>query len=157
MSRTVNATPRFEIRVTRPELYGPGTIGFSELSARQGHYVTGNDLMDALKNAGERFKDGEVFDVQVGKCPAIFLGRYRFVPSKNRLVRLGFVPPQCYGVEPNPDEQTRNEFLAYLRETLMPDLRASGRDATADDFAAACHFIEGASKVRIGNVVEVTG
>ena len=35
----------------------------------------------------------------------------------------------------------RKEFVNYLRKTLIPDLRESGRDATADDFEAACEFI----------------
>lgn len=37
---------------------------------------------------------------------------------------------------------TREEFIAYLRETLIPDLRESGRDATADDFQTAIEFME---------------
>lgn len=44
---------------------------------------------------------------------------------------------------------SREEFVAYLRETLIPDLRASGRDATAGDFVAAILFIEGAAAVEI--------
>lgn len=48
-------------------------------------------------------------------------------------------------------EMTRDEFVAYLRETLIPDLRASGRNVTAGDFAAAILFIEGAAAVEIDN------
>ncbi len=36
----------------------------------------------------------------------------------------------------------RDEFVRYLVETLIPDLRISGSDATADDFEAAVAFIE---------------
>lgn len=36
----------------------------------------------------------------------------------------------------------RGEFVAYLRDTLIPDLRESGRHATAEDFLAAVAFIE---------------
>jgi hypothetical protein len=45
---------------------------------------------------------------------------------------------------------TRAEFLHYLKETLIPDLRQSGNNATAADFAAAALFIEGAIEVDIG-------
>ena len=36
---------------------------------------------------------------------------------------------------------TRTEFCDYLRNTLIPDLRESGSDATADDFETALGFI----------------
>lgn len=39
------------------------------------------------------------------------------------------------------DEWKRESFVEYLRETLIPDLRESGFDATADDFETACRFI----------------
>jgi hypothetical protein len=42
------------------------------------------------------------------------------------------------------------EFIRYLKETLIPDLRQSGSCATAADFAAAVLFIEGANEVEIG-------
>lgn len=38
-------------------------------------------------------------------------------------------------------KMSRSEFIAYLEETLIPDLRASGSEATADDFEAAGRFI----------------
>ena len=38
--------------------------------------------------------------------------------------------------------QTREQFVRYLRETLIPDLKESGSDYTAADFEAACRFIE---------------
>lgn len=34
-------------------------------------------------------------------------------------------------------------FVAYLEETLIPDLRESGRDLTADDFETAIKIIKG--------------
>jgi len=34
------------------------------------------------------------------------------------------------------------EFTGFLRETLIPDLRESGRDSTADDFETAAEVIE---------------
>ena len=33
------------------------------------------------------------------------------------------------------------EFVRYLRETLIPDLRDSGREFSADDFEEACQII----------------
>lgn len=37
---------------------------------------------------------------------------------------------------------TRGEFVAFLKETLVPDLRALGTNCTADDFEVAIQFIE---------------
>ena len=34
------------------------------------------------------------------------------------------------------------KFAKYLTETLVPDLRDSGSDATADDFETAAHHLE---------------
>lgn len=36
----------------------------------------------------------------------------------------------------------RIKFIDYLRHTLIPDLRESGQEATAEDFAAALYYIE---------------
>ncbi len=38
--------------------------------------------------------------------------------------------------------QTKAEFIAYLRNTLIPDLRASGSDFTADDFETCLKYME---------------
>lgn len=40
--------------------------------------------------------------------------------------------------------RTKADFVAYLQETLIPDLRESGKDATADDFETLILFINGA-------------
>lgn len=39
-------------------------------------------------------------------------------------------------------KMTRERFIEYLREQLIPDLRESGSDAMADDLEAAAAFIE---------------
>jgi hypothetical protein len=36
----------------------------------------------------------------------------------------------------------RDEFLEYLRETLIPDLREAGNVRSAKDFETAVRFIE---------------
>jgi len=36
----------------------------------------------------------------------------------------------------------RDRFIQYLREQLIPDLRESGREFTANDFETACRFME---------------
>jgi len=36
---------------------------------------------------------------------------------------------------------TRLQFVAYLRNTLIPDFRAADMDATAEDFETALQFI----------------
>jgi len=47
---------------------------------------------------------------------------------------------------------TREEFVDYLEGSLIPDLRESGRNATADDFEVAVAFIEdiGLDEVNYG-------
>lgn len=42
----------------------------------------------------------------------------------------------------NAEQWTPTEFVEYLQSTLIPDLRESGRDCTADDFATAICLIE---------------
>ncbi len=37
---------------------------------------------------------------------------------------------------------TREEFISYLRGTLIPNLCEDGKMATATDFEIACQFIE---------------
>lgn len=45
--------------------------------------------------------------------------------------------------------KTKDQFVLYLRERLIPDLRESGCSATAEDFEIACRFIEtGDSSIR---------
>ncbi len=42
---------------------------------------------------------------------------------------------------------SKEDFCRFIRETLIPDLRDSGRDYTADDFETALKFINGADRV----------
>ena len=44
------------------------------------------------------------------------------------------------------NEQTQDEFIAYLQRTLIPDLRESGKDATAEDFDTIIDFLQGATE-----------
>ena len=44
---------------------------------------------------------------------------------------------------------SKRDFILYLTQTLIPDLRESGRDATAADFEAAVLFMQGATEVEI--------
>jgi hypothetical protein len=37
---------------------------------------------------------------------------------------------------------TRERFIEYLNGTLIPDLKESGRDMTAEDFETAVHFMQ---------------
>jgi hypothetical protein len=46
---------------------------------------------------------------------------------------------------------TRQEFCNYLRTTLIPDLRESGSEATADDFETALKFIDNPVRQLIDN------
>lgn len=52
-------------------------------------------------------------------------------------------------------QQTKADFIAYLQETLIPDLEDSGNYATAADFKAAVLFMTGTNTVKIdGDHVE---
>lgn len=42
---------------------------------------------------------------------------------------------------------SKEEFCRYLRVSLIPDLKESGREYTADDFETAVKFMEGAEVV----------
>ena len=50
-------------------------------------------------------------------------------------------------------EFTKEEFIAFLEGTLIPDLKESGTFATASDFSAAVLFLRGAEKVDVSGVV----
>jgi len=43
-------------------------------------------------------------------------------------------------------EAGKEDYIKYLKETYIPDLRESGKDATADDFETMIDFIEGKEK-----------
>lgn len=48
---------------------------------------------------------------------------------------------------------TKQEFIDYLKQTLIPDLVASDKAETAADFEAAVFFLEGAKNVEFRNSV----
>ncbi len=56
-------------------------------------------------------------------------------------------------VEIAGESWTRSSFVEYLRDTLIPDLRESGSDATADDFERCVSFME--SGITVGDRVRV--
>lgn len=65
-----------EIRVTRPMLYAGLGPQSQILSVRQGHYIQGDNLEDAVKKIFKTYPH-EVLDVQVGdKGRWKFEGRY---------------------------------------------------------------------------------
>lgn len=47
---------------------------------------------------------------------------------------------------------TRDEYVEFLRKDLIPDLRASGMNATANDFEICADLIEdvGLDEVNVG-------
>ena len=58
-----------------------------------------------------------------------------------------------------PDEKIwrREEFIEFLEETLIPDLKESGKIATAEDFETAVFFMKGQTvwdEVLFSHVVE---
>jgi hypothetical protein len=44
---------------------------------------------------------------------------------------------------------TKEEFIEYLRNTLIPDLRAAGNEATAEDFEEAIEWMTGMDESNI--------
>ena len=46
-------------------------------------------------------------------------------------------------VMPNEKIWTRGNFIEFLENTLIPDLKESGRHATAEDFETAVFFMKG--------------
>jgi len=54
-----------QYRCTRPDLYGPGSLGFDNLSARQGHYIFAESEDEAVQQMVKKFPDDSRFDVQV--------------------------------------------------------------------------------------------
>jgi hypothetical protein len=53
-----------EYRVTRPEVYGPGTPGYTDVTARQGHYISANTSQEAADGIRSRLEVCESMDVQ---------------------------------------------------------------------------------------------
>jgi hypothetical protein len=47
---------------------------------------------------------------------------------------------------------SKQEFIAYLVGTLIPDLKESGREGTAMDFEAAILFMQGAKEVSFNHL-----
>tara|TARA_R110002110_G_scaffold127916_2_gene307250 strand:+ start:4880 stop:5095 length:216 start_codon:yes stop_codon:yes gene_type:complete len=43
----------------------------------------------------------------------------------------------------NKWKENKAEFIDFLEATLIPDLEASGMDATAEDFKTAVYFMRG--------------
>jgi hypothetical protein len=60
-----------EYRITRPSVYGEGTLGYKDKSARQGYYVTASSEREAVSIArklyNERISSTEPLDVQLWK------------------------------------------------------------------------------------------
>lgn len=52
----MNQTNQKTYRVTRPNVYGPGTPGYKDPSARQGHYVNAHSIEEAENKIRERHK-----------------------------------------------------------------------------------------------------
>lgn len=53
-----------EYRCTRDALYPAGTVGHSDLSAREGHYITAKNPQMALMLMALRFPGEESFTIQ---------------------------------------------------------------------------------------------
>ena len=42
-----------------------------------------------------------------------------------------------------PDWENKADFVEYLEVTLIPDLKESGLEATAEDFETAVYYMKG--------------
>lgn len=66
----------------------------------------------------------------------------RVLPESDCQARQREAREKLANVEPATfNDYTRERFVEYLQETLIPDLKDSGSDATAEDFETAVHFI----------------
>ena len=45
-----------------------------------------------------------------------------------------------------PDWESKAEFIEFLEVTLIPDLKESGMDATAEDFETAVYYMKEVEK-----------
>ena len=62
-----------EYRITRPKKYPPTSAGHKDLSAREGYYVHGENLLDALNKLKLLLSSDIIFDVETeGK----YLGKF---------------------------------------------------------------------------------
>jgi hypothetical protein len=52
----------------------------------------------------------------------------------------------------NHDGRSKAEFISYLKETLIPDLKEDGYDFTAQDLETCIYFMEGESPLPTGAV-----
>lgn len=51
--------------------------------------------------------------------------------------------PKVMVLQPeDPEDPELDAFIAYLERTLIPDLRASGTDATAEDFETCVKYLK---------------
>lgn len=55
-----------EYRCTRPNVYGPGTPGHTDSSARQGFYIRAENKTDAFRQMDVKFPGDEI-DVKLWK------------------------------------------------------------------------------------------
>lgn len=114
-----------EIRVTRPERYcSPDSPGNDDLSAREGHYFRGDNLVDAINKATIRF-GSECIDVEVNHGP--YFGRFKRVEihgPDERSIRL-----------PSPPA-TVHERLEYLRGEIEEERISQGEIAELQSLAA---------------------
>jgi hypothetical protein len=64
---------------------------------------------------------------------------------------LTYLTRICLGLEPWPVAKMHDldEFVDYLHDILIPDLRESGRDETAADFETAIFFIASLSNDEV--------
>lgn len=77
-----------------------------------------------------------IADCDLSECERI---QAKHKAKADKLDKLGYskeIPLEVNGY-------TKESFLAFLRDTLIPDLKESGHECTAEDFETAIEFIEG--------------
>lgn len=95
-------------RVTRPEGYGPNTPGYTDLGARQGHYIDASSPEEARskirlrlsKDEWSGYRPGEPLDVQPwGKGGCNQAGETDF-SELGRTRACDALPRRCRGLRP---------------------------------------------------------
>ena len=56
-----------------------------------------------------------------------------------------------------PPEMTLVEFIDYLEQTLIPDLKDSGSTATAEDFETAVYYLNQLNDLRTAITIAQRG
>lgn len=120
-------------------------------------YLTANDIQMLDKINNEITETSSTGGVAGYETPGAFTGQKGISKKQKKIAnQLGYeLVDKSYAVKDQGDTQdlqegklneasfdSKEEFIQYLEDTLIPDLRAGGSDATADDFEEAIFWLK---------------